>query len=747
MRMKNIIALLSVMLAVCFLGCSKENIPAGEEVSSGEGIELSISLNGEFDMDSRSALTSSEPMHHIEHMYAYVFAADQGNELTIDNAKCIYEEKLPWTGTAEGATVFRCRMKPENFDYNTPDREYLVMVVGVDNNKDTYAFPWEGVLNSEDKHLGMKDKRLKEVKIALADGIDASQMSHTELFAGFHKFTTKEQLVNVKLSRRVAGVICYLTDIPATISVGADETYQIVGVQLHCNGGLNTEGVLIPDLTPDVSGNENFQDYLLADEKNESTLLAETDLHALGAETGPDPDRATLYIPAINQEGVFKTLPNTALMGAYMLPVKEGAQFSIRLVGAKISEGSIDMNVKKVFDATDTDGYYLVKQQGSAEETYPVNADYVYNIGYKPYTADTDYDQPLSLKGKDFTVVPSDWRNTVPDINVDFPTVAIGIILDTGKTINHRYDCISGTDNMNVKLLRPDFTADNGYTWKIEVAYTKNHDEDADGNRSDWIDFNGNDLTGSGEKTIHFTVKEYVNDRNLGEGYNPDEDYREATLTLSVYKDGKSIYQTKSYIRQWNALIVKSYDEDGNELPVHRAFRRLDNGASFNDDGSVNYSKVITYPWAKMNLPATVLYANIKYNTGDNGLTNYSKMKDVATDGILPNCETHWSNCVINTAAEINEKGEGWYVPARIELHALMFYMYNFKTAFLSNDVNWWSATCVGITGDTRYYSNNSIFDDVNENDLYKYKDLKAEIGFQYRVRQATQDIQPVKNE
>lgn len=741
MRMKNIIALLSVMLAVCFSGCSKENIPAGEEVSSDEGIELSISLNGEFDMDSRSALTSSEPMHHIEHMYAYVFAADQGNELTIDNAECIYEEKLPWTGTAEGATVFRCRMKPGDEFFEEKNKEYLVMVMATDNNKDTYTFPWSDGKSNDDIHLGMTGKKLSEVKMALATNVKPEQMAYTEVFAGFRKFTTSESLINVKLTRRVAGVICYLTDIPATISVGADETYQIVGVQLHCNGGLNTEGVLTPDLK-DASGNENFQD-LSADEKNKSTLLAETDLHALGAETGPD--EATLYIPAINQEGVFKTLPNTALMGAYMLPVKEGAQFSIRLVGAKISDGSIDMNVKKVFDATDTDGYYLVKQQGSAEETYPVNADYVYNIGYKPYTADTDYDQPLSLKGKDFTVVPSDW-DTVPDINVDFPTVAIGIILDTGKTINHRYDCISGTDNMNVKLLRPDFTADNGYTWKIEVAYTKNHDEDADINRSKWIDFNGIDLTGSGEKTIPFTVKEYVNDRNLGEGYNPDEDYREATLTLSVYKDGKSIYQTKSYIRQWNALIVKSYDEDGNELPVHRAFRRLDNGASFNDDGSVNYSKVITYPWAKMNLPATVLYANIKYNTGDNGLTNYSKMKDVATDGILPNCETHWSNCVINTAAEINEKGEGWYVPARIELHALMFYMYNFKTAFLSNDVNWWSATCVGITGDTRYYSNNSIFDDVNENDLYKYKDLKAEIGFQYRVRQATQ-VQPVKNE
>lgn len=746
MRMKNIIAFLSVMLAVCFSGCSKENIPAGEEVSSGEGIELSISLNGEFGMDSRSALLSSEPMHHIEHMYAYVFAAD-GDELTVDNAKCIYEEKLPWTATAEGATVFRCRLKPDKFDYDTPDKEYLVMVVATDNNKDTYTFPWSDESGSDDIHLGMTGKKLSDVKMALATSAKPEQMAYTEVFAGFHKFTTKEQLVNVKLSRRVAGVICYLTDIPATISVGADEVYQIVGVQLHCNGGLNREGVLTPNLTPDASGNENFLD-LSADAKNESTtLLAETDLHALGAETGSD--GATLYIPAINQEGVLKTLPNTALMGAYMLPVKEGAQFSIRLVGAKkTAEGGLDLDNKKVFDATDTDGYYLVKQQGSAEETYPVNADYVYNIGYKPYTADTDYDQPLSLKGKDFTVVPSDWT-AVPDINVDFPTVAIGIILDTGKTINHRYDCISNTDNMNVTLLRPDFTADNGYTWRIEVAYTKNHDEDADINRSTWIDFNGNDLTGSGEETISFTVKEYVNDRKLDEGYNynPDEDYREATLTLSVYKDGKLIYQTKSYIRQWNALIVKSYDEDGKELSVHRAFRRLDLGDSFDSDGKVIDGNQ-TYQWKFKTEYLTYpnyIFKSASDNTGDNGkhnLDNINKYQD------------YWSGSAMNAGSSIS----GWYLPARIELHAFIDQMYGLRTAFISEDKNviWWSATAVGGNTTQSYTSDYRIATDSKFDKWWTMtgdRNNPAKDDFQkdrdnyYRVRQATQNIQPVKNE
>lgn len=206
------------------------------------------------------------------------------------------------------------------------------MVMATDNNKDTYTFPWSDGKSNDDIHLGMTGKKLSDVKMALATNVKPEQMAYTEVFAGFRKFTTSESLINVKLTRRVAGVICYLTDIPAKIN-----DYHIIGAELHWSGGLNKSGVLKPgNLKNDE---ESFAD-LDSDEKVDplTTLLAKINLKEMGAEADGD----LLYIPAINQEGVLKTLPNTAFMGAYMLPVKTGGQFIIKLVGEKRdAEGNV----------------------------------------------------------------------------------------------------------------------------------------------------------------------------------------------------------------------------------------------------------------------------------------------------------------------------------------------------------------------------------------------------------------------
>lgn len=686
MRMKNIIALLSVMLAVCFSGCSKENIPAGEEVSSGEGIELSISLNGEFDMDSRSALTSSEPMHHIEHMYAYVFAADQGNELTIDNAKCIYEEKLPWTATTEGSTVFRYRMKPDKFDYDNPDKEYLVMVVGVDNNKDTYAFPWDGDSDASDIHLGMNGKKLSDVQMVLASGVESSQMAYTEMFAGFRKFTTSESLVKVKLTRRIAGVICYLTDIPAKIN-----DYHIIGAELHWSGELNKSGVLKPgNLKNDE---ESFAD-LDSDEKVDprTTLLAKINLKEMGAEA----DGGLLYIPAINQEGVLKTLPNTAFMGAYMLPVKTGGQFIIKLVGEKRNpDGNVDGD-EYVFKDTDTDGYYTVNNS-SNEKSYRISADYIYNIGYKPYTTDTDYDAPLSLKGKSFVVKPSGWNQDI-EVDVDFSDTQLGIMFDTGKTADFRYDCASTTDNtLSIKVLSADYEEKK---WTLTTVDGWLHFIDDAGNAVQTI-------SGTGKKKITIKVDDYIEDR-IG-AYNPDEDFRTATVTLTV---ADTPISSTSYIRQWNALIVPTVDEDGKSIG-NIAFRRLDNGAVFKNDGTVDYTNVKTYKWAYNGIyPTSIFNGGASYNTGDNGLINYQRMYEEKDERIN---KGQWDNCAVNLA-----KDGDWYLPARIELHSLINKLGNTKSAYLEFDGSWWSATAVGGSNFKSYCSNRTI---IGESTLHDKKD------------------------
>lgn len=712
MRMKNIIALLSVMLAVCFSGCSKENIPAGEEVSSGEGIELSISLNGEFDMDSRSALTSSEPMHHIEHMYAYVFAADQGNELTIDNAECIYEEKLPWTGTAEGSSVFRCRMKPGDEFFEEKNKEYLVMVMATDNNKDTYTFPWSDGKSNDDIHLGMTGKKLSEVKMALATNVKPEQMAYTEVFAGFRKFTTSESLINVKLTRRVAGVICYLTDIPAKIN-----DYHIIGAELHWSGGLNKSGVLKPgNLKNDE---ESFAD-LDSDEKVNplTTLLAKINLKEMGAEADGD----LLYIPAINQEGVLKTLPNTAFMGAYMLPVKTGGQFIIKLVGEKRgAEGNV-VGEEHVFTETESDGYFKVNNS-SGKYSYSILADYIYNIGYKPYTTDTDYDDPLSLKGKEFVVKPDKWN--LIGVDVDFSNTQLGIIFDTGKTADFRYDCVSTVDNtLSVNVLSADY---NEMRWTLTTTDTWLYFQ---GENDSWVQ----SLSGVGNND-HITIKvdDYIENR-LG-SYNPNEDFRTATVTLTV--EGTPISST-SYIRQWNALIVSTVDEKGKPLG-NIAFRRLDMGYTFDKDGSI---KLIdgedgSYIWGFQDIGSSTVFFGVQNISGDKGLENYSKVKEH-----WGNNPEKWDGCAINKAyqQQVTNNSRYWYLPARIEMHALMRTYKNYSSANLPKNVNWWSSSAVGSVNpidDEKYKGYYSNTDAGEGNEWYDDKSLKMWRGEKARIRQA----------
>ena len=665
-------------------------------------------------MNSRSALLSSEPMHHIEHMYAYLFEKSQpadGDGLTVENAVCVYEQKLPWIASANAGNVFRCRMKPGDNFFKDKNKEYLVMVVATDNNKDTYTFPWSGDSSSDDIHLGMTGKNLSEVKMVLATNVKPEQMAYTEVFAGFRKFTKSESLINVKLTRRVAGVICYLTDIPAKIN-----DYHIIGAELHWSGGLNKSGVLKPgNLKNDE---ESFAD-LDSDVKvePETTLLAKINLKEMGAEADGD----LLYIPAINQEGVLKTLPNTAFMGAYMLPVKTGGKFIIKLVGEKRdAEGNV-VEEEHVFTETESDGYFKVNNS-SGEPSYSILADYIYNIGYKPYTTDTDYDDPLSLKGKEFVVKPDKWN--LIGVDVDFSNTQLGIIFDTGKTADFRYDCVSTVDNtLSVNVLSEDY---NEMRWTLTTTDTWLYFQ---GENDSWVQ----SLSGVGNND-HITIKvdDYIENR-LG-SYNPNEDFRTATVTLTV--EGTPISST-SYIRQWNALIVPTVDEDGKSIG-NIAFKRLDMGYTFDSDGSVKLidGEEGEYIWGFQDTGSTFVYwGGVSSISGDRGLDNYKSV-----ERRWGNDDDKWHFCAINRAYEqqLTVNTRYWYLPARIEMHALMRMHKGYSSANLPKEVKWWSSSAVGnildTTNEDGYYSNT----DAGEgNKWYDNKSLKMWRGEKARIRQA----------
>lgn len=703
--MKTIVwkSLWGVVMLWGIMACSdvSEEAPVngGEER---EGVELAIAMQGDFELNTRTQLVTSEPMHHIEHMYAYLFASSGTGWMDMD--KCIYEEKLPWQPTAMQASTFRCRLKTEVYQAIEQQaagaKELMLLVVGVDNHPETYTFPGKQLSSNTDPHLGMKGLKLADVQLALAQGVELGRMSFTEVFAGFKRFSAGETMIQVNLSRRVAGVLCYLNDIPAKIN-----DYHIVGVQLHCLGGVNRAGGLKPKLDDDPTL-PNYQPTFieLANQKDtHSTLLAEVNLKEWGAEA--DEEGGLLYIPPVQEADGLHTLPNSVLMGAFMLPVQQDAQFNIRLVGEKRNADNQPTDAPLyVFTEKDTDGYYLVKNS-QGQTTYPVKADYIYQIGVKPYQNDTDYDDPLSLKGKPIVVKPARWKDK--NVNVDFPNTPLGIIVDTGKSSAFRYDCMSGTDQIEVSVLSEQYR---DKEWTLTSS-------------ADWLwfeDGKGQEvatLTGTGKKQITIHIRDYIHAASENRN-EPDKDYRWTDLTLQV--KGTPI-QSTTRIRQWNALIVTTCDEDHTKF-WDIAFSRLDNGAVFKPDGTVDVTNVELYQWGyDGKSPHFFIQGGASGNTGDDGMANFNhneKWKD------------YWPDCVLNKA----RRGD-WYVPARIELHALLRDKHDKPSANLAEDILRWSSTVAALTLHKSYASSLKIKDAPewwDEKGDYEYNRTNT-----YRVRLA----------
>lgn len=711
------------LLMLCVLACSDasdEEWGMGDEAR--EGLELVVAMHGDFELNTRTQLVTSEPMHHIEHMYAYLFASS-GNGWT-DKDVCIYNEKLPWQPNEWQQSSFRCRLKTAVYDEiekKAPDaKELMLLVVGVDNHPETYHFPDEGGTPTKDMHLGMEGKKLSEVKMSLAKAVDPSLMSFTEVFAGFKRFYRGASSIQVNLSRRVAGVLCYLNDIPARIN-----DYHIIGVQLHCLGGVNTQGSLKPVLNDDPTA-EHYKPTFVEwkDKKNEkATLLAEVNLKELGAQA--DKDGSLLYIPPVQEPDGLQTLPNTVLMGAYMLPVQQGAQFNIRLVGEKRdADGKPTEDKQYVFTSKDTDGYYLVKNS-KGEATYPLQADYIYQMGVKPYLTDTDYDDPLSLKGKPLKVEANRWEEV--KVDVDFPNTQLGIILNTGNSSAFRYDCINDTTTVKVQVMTPQFK---DKKWIITSSVNWLRLINDKGNKVEL-------LTGTGEKDIQMVLEDYI-DGTSKNRKEPDKDYRWTDLTLQVV--GNPI-QSTTRIRQWNALIVTTWDED-HKKSWDIAFSRLDNGMSINPDGTPNVDekKIETYEWAYGGYyPVAIFDGGAGNNSGDDGLANYNSMKtEVSQDNSK---KEEWDKSVVNLAHR-----NGWYVPARIELHALLHDMGHVKSAHLGEPkVRRWTSTAVGGSN-RRSYASDLRIQKVdkwwNEKDDYTW-DRERNNNDRFRVRLAHKIEQP----
>lgn len=692
---KTFFLILGVLGILCMASCRSE-LPKDEDAGVGEekGPELVISIGEEFTMGSRSAVTSSDNVQHIEDVYAYVFDGIG------DDAVCIYEEDLDWNPQEVLDGPFRSRLKADL--YSVTPKDYTLLVIGVDNNNDTYAFPYvdaEGHLK-----VANKGKTLSDIKLSLAGASD--KMAYTEVFAGQQKFSSSDAVVNITLGRCIAGVLCYIKDIPAVKS-----GYDIVGLQLISETSQNTS----LDLNAFLDGTETGTPvYGNSGEgaQDENKVLVECDLlDEWGAQKPGVADESSLLdIPARN-DGSVATVAGSCLMGAYLLPI-ESTKLSIRLIGQK-DDGSETPLTKE------EGGVYGISLE-TQSSGYPLMANHIYCIGSKSFSASTDGDAPASLEGGRLLAKVVDWTEYDPEI--EFPIVSLTATLRVDYNQDKYIMNCMGTEEMVISV------ADQGTTprsWTLSVDYEENDDPIfvkyptfKPAKEENWIFFYDESsgswttfLSGTGPlSSIKVRVNDFVRKRTWDTN-TPDypemvaKDIRTAKLKLVT-----NGYETLPYtvaLKQYNAITVKCNNSDKGEY--YLGFSRLDYGSSFNKaTGEAEASK--TYEWGLWN-PADIqyVYGGLTHSAGANNrkendgyLTIFNTFNGWAIDYIVETAYEKWKNesaLFFTTKDAIEDKSDlidfdpydklkvepkyqnFWFLPANVEL-------YNFISLVVGQKLN-----------------------------------------------------------
>lgn len=657
--MKYIYYILSILFTLSFGSC-KDEIPGSDNPNIG-GITLTLTSGN---METRTNLTSTAATQNVETVYIALY---KGNG---DNATFVDAQDFGWSKIE--TTNPYIKQNTFTFDNLEAGAEYILLAVGLDaDSKSTYGFDSETDLKN-----ALNEKTLAEAKATLATNKTSEDIATSELFAGWNTFTYEpdiENKVEVEMKRRVAGVLCYITDIPTTINDGKEnKKVQKLRLSLYTGEKPNnqislcrkevekaTDGTIkIPDDFGENNPNPNAAQ--LTPNSEGYLILKEIDLEHLynsdGSQTGE-----IFVIPEIKTD-TLKVEANSLLLGAYVIPTKA-------------TDGKVTLKVELLGEGDEVLATFNAKRDGtSGSESYNIYPNYIYHIGDKPESGSTDGDQPASLLGKELTVVPQEWT-TMPEVDVDFPSVPLmatmELVNETGNVYNtdqYIFDCIGMNDETPATF----YTVGNRISLDIRPSILKAYWEiliyDVDNPSSNSMLYM--------KKEGVYTNKYSASETEKNEGVviplvmteNLTDAIRTVAIQLNTYDtSGKNIVNMSTiYVKQYNPIKVEGL-----------AFARFNKGAKRNLSTGEVESNGIGYSWGYPPIITNTLIYGISRDDEDDGLANFKYAKDTNYDDKFYDNSAFYvsaySAFVINdSGVKIYNENSIWYLPAFYEMEKFM---------------------------------------------------------------------------
>lgn len=444
--MKHGIHILFWMLIAALSSCTDDEIIDVPEPQPQTGIVIRLSA-GDLEQ-TRTDLTSQANLHHVQSVYAILYK-ENADKSDYDYVTCDDLNWSPKDSSSYGEAQAQAKVLDLPNDINLEAGNYTVLCVGLDDKSgDTYGLTPENMQSF---------KTLSEAKAILAQGKGKEDIAHSELFAGWNQFhfaPDSLNIVDVEMKRRVAGVICYLTDIPYELTISGDNggTYRVTKVQVCLYKNQHSE---ISLLRKEIEGKGYPADFGSKELAN-SNVLMEFPLEDYSKQQ----DKNLYAIP--QQEGLA---PNSLLGGVYMIPIDKDEQentIEVKLLGKVItSSGEKPVEEAEEIEIANfpaiNDDIDFEATEGSTKN-YPIRPNLIYHIGDKP--SDEEEGTPESLAGTEVKIGVKCWENEMVD--VEFPSVPITLKMqlvnselapytmqdpDDSSKPYYIFDCIGSTDN------------------------------------------------------------------------------------------------------------------------------------------------------------------------------------------------------------------------------------------------------------------------------------------------------------